>query len=761
MTTFAPVAEATSAHRGHNKEATLNQPVVDVLVDRCAGCQDCIVRCPTGALSMDTRRWVAVADSELCVGCRQCVRTCAFSAITVDGPMIVGPRIETAVVHVEEPLGDNSEIRQGISDMKAAVTEANRCLVCPDPTCVRGCPAHNDIPGFISALREGNLDEAHRVLRRTTVLPDICSRVCDQALQCEGACSWSLAGGRPVAIGALERFIADTVPVPAMEPTSNDGEGMSVAVVGSGPAGIGAAYELAAAGANVTVMEKNDHPGGLLQWGIPDFTLPERVANRPWEDLVRSGVDLQLGVDVTPEDVDRLLGEFDAVIMAHGASQALRLPVAGADLDGVEDATSFLTRGREALANGLDPTTVIPRRTSGSNASGSDAPTVLVLGAGNTAMDVARTARRLGAGAICVDWMDRRFAPVRPDELEEAADEGVDVRFSTTLDHLEGADGKVHFAHLNHTRQDGLGETPQVIKGSTETVEVDLVVMAMGYRLDPRFSDKLGPGIPVRRQVIGVPDRTWQASGIMSVPAPPAARNRPVGQLSLGREEGLNESFLPARDRVWVAGDALIGPSTVVEAMVQGRRSGRAVLAARPRRESVTVPVDLPAKRVLVAYESRGGKTARIASEIAEEIERRANSVVTVRPLAQVRTADLAQSDLLVIGSWVEGFVVAGVGPAKPTLAWFKTIERIGSLPVATFCTYGVNPRKTLDVMKGEVISRGGNVVASAAFGRRSTSSDVFHFVRQIVDKARLQLAEPKPGSDAAANDQPVREVVR
>lgn len=773
MTTVAPAADAVRARRGHHEDMTLEQPVVEVLVDRCAGCQDCIVRCPTGALTMDTGRWVAVADSQLCVGCRQCVRTCAFSAITVDGPMLVDERVKTAVVHIEDPLGDTTEIRQGFASMNDAITEANRCLVCPDPTCVRGCPAHNDIPGFIAALREGNLDEAHRVLRRTSVLPDICSRVCDQALQCEGACSWSLAGGRPVAIGALERFITDTKVVPPVEKTSDRGVAMSVAVVGSGPAGIGAAYELAAAGAKVTVIEKRDVPGGLLQWGIPDFTLPERVAMRPWDDLVSFGVELKLGVDVGPDDLDRLLGDFDAVVMAHGAGQALRLPVAGGDLDGVEDATSFLTRGRDALANGLDPRTVIGRHrrspdvrvvgsartasssdtaassdTATSNGSRSHAPTVLVLGAGNTAMDVARTARRLGANAICVDWMDRRFAPVRPDELDEAADEGVDVRFSTTLDHLEGVNGRVRVAHLNHTRQDHSGETPQVISGSGEEVDVDLVVMAMGYRLDPRYSDKLGPGIPVRRQVVGVPDRTWQASGIMSAAAPPAARHRPVGQLSLGREEGLNEAFLPARERVWVAGDALIGPSTVVEAMAQGRRSGQAVLAAQPRRESVTVPVT--SKRVLVAYESRGGKTASLASQIAEEIKRRADASVTVRPLSQVHTSDLAQTDLLVIGTWVEGFVVAGVGPAKPALAWFKTVERIGSLPVATFCTYGVNPRRTLDVIDAEATSRGAKVVAHAAFGRRSTSSDVFHFVATIVDKVGMPLAEPSV--DAASN---------
>src|ERR1019366_4541463 len=232
-----------------------DRPTVKILTDRCAGCQECIIRCPTSALTMDPKRWVALADDDLCVGCRQCERTCPFSAIVVDGPMLVEPRIEPEPVHPIRLLGDISEIRSGYFGWSEVLAEAERCLQCPDPTCVRGCPAHNDIPGFIASLRDQDLEGAHEVLRRTSLLPDICSRVCNQAAQCEGACSWSLAGGVPVAIGRLERFIADNMDV-APPTNSSIANEMSVGIIGSGPAGAAAAWDLFEAGVSVTVYEK-------------------------------------------------------------------------------------------------------------------------------------------------------------------------------------------------------------------------------------------------------------------------------------------------------------------------------------------------------------------------------------------------------------------------------------------------------------------------------------------------------------------------
>ncbi len=685
---------------------------ISVLTDRCAGCQECVIRCPAGALGIDPDRWVVDTDDSLCVGCRQCERTCPFSAINIAGPVLSATRTATRTQHPAVIAGDISEIRSGLADWDEARAEAARCLGCPDPTCVRGCPAHNDIPGFISAIADGDLDRAYEVLGRTTTLADVCSRVCDQATQCEGSCSWSLAGATPVAIGALERFITEQAPVPPLVRSSSAGEGMSIGIVGSGPAGIGAAHELLAAGATVTVYEADDEPGGMLNWGIPEFTLPRSARERPWKTLAEAGVDLRCGAKVGPGDLDAMLAEHDALVLAHGAGIALSLPVPGADLPGVEDATSFLHRAKAALKAGAAVPDLAP--------DGSRPRTVLVLGAGNTAMDVARSAVRLGGRPICVDWMDRRYAPVRPDELAEAEEEGVEIRFSATLEALEASpSGRVGRARIAKTVQKSAAERPEVVAGSSQVQEVDLVVMAMGYRVDPAIGALL-PGTPIRRQAEGVPDRSWQASGILANPAPEFARRKPVGTLALGREVALVASALPYRERTWVAGDALVGPSTVVEAMAQGRRAAFSILDSQPRRPDTAPSAALP--RVLVAYQSREGHTKALAAEIAAGLASSARSV-TALPLQQVGPAELAACDVLVVGTWVEGLVVTAVGPAKATTRWLAALPQLPGKRVAVFCTYGVAPKKTLATMRRALVDKGAEVIAEAAFGRSSAAT--------------------------------------
>ena len=550
---------------------TGTRPHVTVLVDRCAGCQDCVVRCPTGALDLDPDAWVAVADDRLCVGCQQCTRVCAFSAITVSGPPVVAPRIDLPVRRPRPIAGDSGETRSGIGSWAAARLEAARCLECPDPTCVRGCPAHNDIPGFIAAIGDGDVEAAHQVLRCTSVLPDICARVCDQAVQCEGACTWSLAGGQPVAIGALERFVTDQAPVPPVSvgPPAR----LRVAVVGSGPAGLAAAWELVEGGAEVTVYDKDEEPGGLLRWGIPDFTLPSEVAARPVRALRDAGVEFRLGEAVTGEGLDALLADCDAVVWAVGAGVPIAPPIPGADLDGVWTATRFLTGARAALGDGSCDLTSI-----GAAVPKAGSPRVVVLGAGNTAMDVARSARRLGADVLCVDWMDRRFAPVRPDELAEAEDVGVVIRFSATVQGIEGHDGRVAAVELMPTRQRDAASTPSPAGGRGVRVRADLVVMAMGYRIDPG-TIRRNPGVPVAKAAAEYPDRRWVASGVLAEAAPEWGRGQPVGLLALGREAGRQAAALPTAERLWCVGDALIGPATVVEAMAHGRDAALAILA--------------------------------------------------------------------------------------------------------------------------------------------------------------------------------------
>lgn len=594
------------------KGAGAADPLLRVQVDaeRCVGCQECVIRCPTGALKLDPERWIAAAEDTLCVGCRQCQRVCPYDAIRVLGPIAVAPRHDPPRLHPAALVGSIEEVRTGIYSWTEAVTEAQRCLGCPDPTCMEGCPAHNDIPGFLAAVRDRNLDAAHQVLRRTTVLPDICSRVCDQSVQCEGACTWALAGGQPVAIGQLERFIADREPTPPLVRDSETGWGLKVAIVGSGPAGCAAAWELLAAGASVRMFEKDARAGGVLSWGIPDFTLPTRTAERPLQALLDGGLDLRLEVEVGRDiSLESVVAGHDAVILAHGASLPILPPLPGADLPGVENATEFLVRAKRALLEGEQ----LPEIGPGAR--------VLVIGGGNTAMDVARTVRRLGADAVAVEWMDERFTRVRPDELAEAREEGVEVRFSTTVEHLEGDSIGVSAAWLRATAQRRVGDRPKVLRGDPERIMVSRVVFALGYRVarDPAVGTVTLP-LPVVDLHKAVFPRRWLASGILAqggvgaqamarevtlavaeTPAAGSAWARILRRQQRGRSGrpslwtwrwrhqeavGLDAAQTPLDDRVWVVGDALVGPSTVVGAMAQGREAARAVLQrCRPRGE--------------------------------------------------------------------------------------------------------------------------------------------------------------------------------
>ena len=596
---------------GYWPSAVMGHANVHVNQERCAGCQECVIRCPTHALSIDPEKWVAEADDALCVGCRQCERVCPYSAIAVTGPIVVAPRIETLPLRPEPLAGNSYEIRPGFQGWSDALAEADRCLICPDPTCMEGCPAHIDIPGFIAALREQNLGKAHEVLSQSSLLPGICSRVCDQSIQCEGACSWTLAGGQAVSIGRLERFVADHGPQPQVERRTAEGAGLSVAVVGSGPAGVAAAWELLSASAEVSMFEKDQEAGGVLRWGIPSFTLPDSVVDPHFTALQAAGLKLrtgcELGKDVT---LETLRAQHDAVILAHGASLPLSIRVPGADLTGVEDATSFLNRAKPALKAG----TRLEGFGPGVN--------VLVLGGGNTAMDVARTLRRFGAGVTAVEWMDERFSRVRPDELAEARDEGVEVRFSTTVERLEG-DGKgVRVAWLRRTIQRKGTQRPEVLSGPPERLPLDRVIVALGYRVDGTVAASVvALPLPSIDQKGVIPDRRWTASGIPTGPASAVgtqALKREVGLAVAGSpvhtgwwsrlwhrraespgrfratwwarlwrrqaEVGFAAVPTPQAERVWVAGDALVGPSTVAGAMAQGRAAARAVLNARPKR---------------------------------------------------------------------------------------------------------------------------------------------------------------------------------
>lgn len=553
------------------KMTKLLKPEARVIKERCVGCQECIIRCPTLALSMDVINWIANVDNELCVGCRQCERTCPFSAITVVGPLKVAPRTSLPPVSKVVEPGNIAEVRAGFPSLETAMKEAERCLNCPDPTCVLGCPAHNDIPAFIEALRKNDLARAQKVLVETTCLPDVCSRVCDVASQCEGSCNWALAGGEAVAIGKLERFITDHSPVPSIGHISDKGNGLSVGVLGSGPAGIAAAYELVAAGAEVTIYEGSAMPGGVLQWGIPSYVLPDNVSHRPIKALQEAGVKIQTDTRVTPEIMENLLVKHDAIIAAYGAPVPEIPELPGVKLNGVMNATEFLTMAKVTLAKGI-----IQHEFQGATVP------VLVLGGSDTAIDVARSVIRLGGKPIIIHRREEKFSRARSDEIIEAKNEGVEFRFATNLVKLEGENGKLKKAIIARTQQKNPGSSLETIKRTEQAIDTNMVVLATGYKLEPSLSKPLK--LPIRQPMKEklFPDRRWLASGIF-------ARNNSVGQLAWEKEYGLRVSLSPKRDRLWLAGDALVGPSTVVGSMAQGKLAARALLDAKIGRRSVKI----------------------------------------------------------------------------------------------------------------------------------------------------------------------------
>jgi hypothetical protein len=464
------------------------------------------------------------------------------------------------------------------------------------------------------------------------------------------------------------------------------------------------------------------------------------VAVRAWDQLEAAGVEVRRNHEVRADEMAGLLEVHDALICAHGAGVPVMLRVPGMDLEGVVDATHFLKGAKDALEPGGDESSFLsslglavtraPRALAAT-----PAPRVLVLGAGNTAMDVARMARRLGLEATCVDWLDERFALARPDELAEARHEGVEVLFQRTLTKVQG-EGRVAQATLAHTTQRDAAHTPKVIDGATDVLDIGLVVAAMGYRPDGSFNEVL-PGLPVKKVDAAMVSRQWVASGVMANPASAYAHHAPVGRLAVGREVGLNAAAMPVEPRLWVVGDALTGPSTVVEAMAQGRRAARAIIDAQPRRPDHSSDADAGARasaRVLVCYESEGGKTATTAQGIGDAL-RSLGAVVTVLPIAKVGPMDLARADAFVVGSWVEGLVVARVRPAVKMRRWIDALPRLGGRDVATFCTYGVNPRGALAEMRAGLEAKGARVAHERAMGPRDLRGDadvVGAFAREI-----------------------------
>ena len=694
-------------------------PSVHILKDRCAGCQECIIRCPAGALSLDSENWIAVADDSLCVGCRQCTRTCPFSAIYVEGPMMVAPS-HPAHYEVKGPLlGQAAEVLPGFASFAEMAKAAERCLQCPDPTCVKGCPTHNDIPGFIRAAHDGDLERAREILSLTSCLPAACSRVCDWNTQCQGSCSWTLAGGDAVEIGKIERFIADNTTAPAIAPVAKNG--LKVAVVGSGPGGFGAAYQLLKAGTQVTVFERDSEPGGILRWGIPSYVLPSQAWRPTVEDLKKAGVEFKFNEGVEPASTTQLLKEFDAVILATGAAQPTMPRIEGLDLAGVEDATAFLDSAKAHIGSEDFRPTLTGKK-------------VLVLGAGNTAMDVARSVLRLGGTSIAIDWMDERFARGRPDEIADARKEGVDVRFLTTVSKLVGdSSGHVVSAELLTTTHTSADTLPTVNTGSGKMVDVDMVVLAMGYRVEEGWksvSTSVSIGTPPKKGGYRLIDRRWLGSGFFA--GKPA-----LAALSYDREHLRVESAFPVSDRVWAVGDLRIGPSTVVAAMAQGMSAARGLLAEHDKnfwRDAMSTSSDRPTYvgSALIVHDGAGESVKEAANYIGESLWGSGWEIKT-SDIAHLDDLLILGTDLLIFGTQVQGPAIGGVHPSRKARTQFPTLPPLHGKKVATFVVHSLSAGNAKQEFTEQFSSKGAQILSAGQIRNRSLAQDSQKFAAEVL----------------------------
>ena len=419
--------------------------------------------------------------------------------------------------------------------------EAGRCLACKKPGCVAGCPVGVDIPGFVGRVADGDFAAAVRTVKQANALPAICGRVCPQEEQCERSCVLGKKGD-PVAVGRLERFVADweakegAADAPPLPPLNR----FRVAVVGSGPAGITVAADLATLGYEVTVFEALHEAGGVLTYGIPEFRLPKAIVRREVAYVRSLGVVLRLDYVVgKTRTVDRLLEDHDAVFVAAGAGLPWFLGVPGENLNGVWSANEYLTRCN--LMRGYRfPATDTPLRRAGR---------VAVFGGGNVAMDSARTALRLGADEVRIVYRrSRDELPARLEEVENAEEEGIIFDYLTLPVRLIG-DDRGRLAEIECLRME-LGEPdasgrrrPVPVAGSEFRMPMDASICAIGNSPNP-LVPMTTPGLEVGKG----------------------------GTIVADEENGRT-----SRDRVWAGGDVVTGAATVISAMGAGRRAARSI----------------------------------------------------------------------------------------------------------------------------------------------------------------------------------------
>jgi glutamate synthase (NADPH/NADH) small chain len=440
---------------------------------------------------------------------------------------------------------DFEEVNRGF-DETLAMLEAERCLRCKKAKCIDGCPVAIDIPSFVIAVAKGDFRTAAEILRRDNALPAVTGRVCPQETQCEALCVRGAQHGAPVAIGHLERFVADwarrhldTQFAEAPKPPSPDAQ--KVAIVGSGPAGLTAAGELVTLGYRVTVLEALHAPGGVLMYGIPEFRMPNDIVEEEIDRLRQRGVKIDTNVVVGQTvTIDELMNEegFESVFIANGAGLPIFLGIPGENLKGVYSANEFLTRVNLMRAYrfpAYDTPVIAGRR-------------AVVVGGGNTAMDAVRTAKRLGAGTATLLYRrSREEMPARAEEIEHAEQEGIHFELLCSPAEILGdEDGWVRAVRVQRMKLAEPDESgrrrPIPISGDVFDLECDLVIEAIGTRANPLLTQT-------------TPDLQVNKWGYIIV----------------------DDNGMTSKRGVFAGGDIIRGSATVILAMGDGKKTAAAI----------------------------------------------------------------------------------------------------------------------------------------------------------------------------------------
>ncbi len=451
---------------------------------------------------------------------------------------MIEPRRHMPTQPANERIRNFDEVALGYT-AKLAKDEADRCLNCKNAPCMSGCPVGVHIPDFIANVKQGNIQGAYRVLKNDNNLAAICGRVCPQENQCEKHCVRKDKLGGSVAIGNLERYVADQAIANGYDERPQIVKiGKRVAVVGSGPASLSCAADLARCGVDVTMYEALHEAGGVLVYGIPEFRLPKALVKKEIDKVRALGVDIETNVVVGKTIfIEELLFEYDAVFIGTGAGVPMLLKVKDENLNGVYSANEYLTRINLMKAYQKDAITPVKR---GKN--------VVVVGAGNVAMDSARTALRMGANVKLVYRRGREEMPARKEEINHAEEEGVEfLLLANPVEIIGDEQGNVKAVkciEMQLGEPDASGRrSPIPVEGSEFTVDCDEVIVALGTTPNPIIKRSM-PSLETTKKGTIVADE----NGLTNIP------------------------------RLYAGGDAMTGAATVILAMGAGKRSAQAIL---------------------------------------------------------------------------------------------------------------------------------------------------------------------------------------